>query len=194
MAFAASHCCCVQDVAERAYWSDSCQAQNGGHWAVGPPSLHDSTHPPVIQGHAGLMQRSWRKANVSEHWAYSKASFARPTHPQLLMFAQQVMQFRHLISMIPWQRHQDAERWGEHVQIDFDLAPPSRIYADASMLTTIRDELAVTRASMPTADVFITISRNNPRGPSWTRHAMVICRFDFSGSGTGWIRRPQRIF
>jgi PAS domain S-box-containing protein len=150
----------AQDVAERALLERQLrQAQKMeaiGQLAAGV--AHDFNNIlTVIQGHAGLMERSLADGNPSPKSLeqISKAAIRAATLiRQLLMFSRkQVMQFRHLdLNDTLSNAIKMLERLvGEHVQIDFRPLPSlPAIYADASMLDQIAMNLAVNaRDAMP---------------------------------------------
>jgi len=150
----------AQDVAERALLERQLrQAQKMeaiGQLAAGV--AHDFNNIlTVIQGHAGLMERSLAEGKPSSKSLeqISKASVRAATLiRQLLMFSRkQVMQFRHLdVNDTLNNAIKMLERLvGEHVQLRFSpqLNIPA-IYADASMIDQIAMNLAVNaRDAMP---------------------------------------------
>jgi len=150
----------AQDVAERALLERQLrQAQKMeaiGQLAAGV--AHDFNNIlTVIQGHAGLMERSLAEGKPSSKSLeqISKASVRAATLiRQLLMFSRkQVMQFRYLdINDTLNNAIKMLERLvGEHVQLKFSpqLNIPA-IYADASMIDQIAMNLAVNaRDAMP---------------------------------------------
>jgi CheY-like chemotaxis protein len=110
----------------------------------------------VIQGHAGLLERSLAEGKPSPRSLeqISKASIRAATLiRQLLMFSRkQVMQFRHVeLNDALSNAIKMLERLvGEHVQIDFRPQSIPAIYADASMLDQVAMNLAVNaRDAMP---------------------------------------------
>jgi two-component system, cell cycle sensor histidine kinase and response regulator CckA len=150
----------AQDVAERALLERQLrQAQKMeaiGQLAAGV--AHDFNNIlTVIQGHAGLLQRSLTEGKPSaksldqiSQAAVKAATLIR----QLLMFSRkQVMQFRHLdINETIQNAIKMLERLvGEHVQLEFRAQPGMpAIYADPSMLDQIAMNLAVNaRDAMP---------------------------------------------
>ncbi|HWX20280.1 MAG TPA: response regulator [Candidatus Binatia bacterium] len=150
----------AQDVAERALLERQLrQAQKMeaiGQLAAGV--AHDFNNIlTVIQGHAGLMERSLADGKPSSKSLeqISKAAVRAATLiRQLLMFSRkQVMQFRHLdLNETLSNAIKMLERLvGEHVQIDLRPQPSiPAIYADASMLDQIVMNLAVNaRDAMP---------------------------------------------
>jgi PAS domain S-box-containing protein len=191
----------AQDMAERALLErqlrQSQKMEAIGQLAAGV--AHDFNNIlTVIQGNAGLMERSLADGNPSPkplEQISRAATRAATLIRQLLMFSRkQVMQFRHLdlndslnnsIRML--------ERLvGEHVQIDYspDKSIPA-VYADASMIDQIAMNLAVNaRDAMPNGGkVSISTSLQMVRrGPTpmdpQQRHGNFIC-LTFSDTGLG---------
>src|SRR5439155_954171 len=150
----------AQDVAERALLERQLrQAQKMeaiGQLAAGV--AHDFNNIlTVIQGHAGLLERTLTFGNGSPKSLaeISKAATRAATLiRQLLMFSRkQVMQFRHLdLNDTLTNAIKMLERLvGEHVQIDFRPQPSlPAVHADASMMDQIAMNLAVNaRDAMP---------------------------------------------
>jgi PAS domain S-box-containing protein len=150
----------AQDVAERALLEKQLrQAQKMeaiGQLAAGV--AHDFNNIlTVIQGHVGLMQRSFEAGDPSpkslEHISEAAVRAATLIR-QLLMFSRkQVMQFRHLdLNQVLQHGIVMLQRLvGEHVQISLSPCPSiPAIHADPSMLDQIVMNLAVNaRDAMP---------------------------------------------
>jgi len=191
----------AQDVAERALLERPLrQAQKMeaiGQLAAGV--AHDFNNIlTVIQGHAGLMERSLAegKPSFKSLEQISKASVRAATLiRQLLMFSRkQVMQFRHLdINDTLNNAVKMLERLvGEHVQLKFSAGPNlPAIYADASMIDQIAMNLAVNaRDAMPDGGrVLIRTSLENihraptPMDPQQRDGDFVCLTFGDTGSG-----------
>jgi len=150
----------AQDVAERALLERQLrQAQKMeaiGQLAAG--IAHDFNNIlTVIQGHAGLMERTLAdgKPSAKSVEQISKAAIRAATLiRQLLMFSRkQVMQFRHLdLNDTLSNAVKMLERLvGEHVRIDFRPQPSlPALHADASMMDQVVMNLAVNaRDAMP---------------------------------------------
>jgi two-component system cell cycle sensor histidine kinase/response regulator CckA len=191
----------AQDVAERAVLERQLrQAQKMeaiGQLAAGV--AHDFNNIlTVIQGHAGLMERSLQEGRPSPASLeqISKAAVRAATLiRQLLMFSRkQVMQFRHLdVNDALNNAIKMLERLvGEHVQLDFrpQKSIPA-IYADASMIDQIAMNLAVnSRDAMPNGGrISIATSLEiihrapSPMDPQ-QRDGKFVC-LTFSDTGTG---------
>jgi two-component system cell cycle sensor histidine kinase/response regulator CckA len=200
----------AQDVAERALLERQLrQAQKMeaiGQLAAG--IAHDFNNIlTVIQGHAGLMERTLTEGQASKSLEQiSKAAVRAATLiRQLLMFSRkQVMQFRHLdLNDTLSNAIKMLERLvGEHVQINFRPQPSlPAIYADGSMMDQIAMNLAVNaRDAMPNGGRFSistsleTIHRApTPMDPE-QRDGNFVC-LTFTDTGTGMdMQILNRIF
>ncbi len=191
----------AQDVAERATLERQLrQAQKMeaiGQLAAGV--AHDFNNIlTVIQGHAGLLERSLATGNPSPKSVeqISKAAVRAATLiRQLLMFSRkQVMQFRHLdINDTLSNAIKMLERLvGEHVQLEFcPQASLPAIFADASMIDQIAMNLAVNaRDAMPNGGrvSILTSCETVHRAPTpmdpLAREGRFVC-LTFTDTGSG---------